>query len=194
MPDRPGTGTAPRPLLPEMPADVRVLLITGAMGAGKTTLAEAVGDLLIERDLPSAMIDLDWLGQVHPMTDDDPVAHRLIIENLAAVWPNYRRRGVRYLVLARLVRDRDTWQAYRRVIPEARWTLARATAPQPVIEERLVERHRNDVSPAILQRHLDWSRRATARLDEAELADLDVQNTGPLRGVAEELLQAWLAL
>jgi adenylylsulfate kinase-like enzyme len=41
--------------------DARALLLTGTVGAGKTSVADALGDLLTEAAVPNAVLDLDWL-------------------------------------------------------------------------------------------------------------------------------------
>ncbi|MGI8775366.1 MAG: adenylyl-sulfate kinase [Actinomycetota bacterium] len=46
-----------------------ILLLTGTIGAGKTTLAEAMSEVLHERATRHALIDLDWLGQVSPLPE-----------------------------------------------------------------------------------------------------------------------------
>lgn len=38
---------------------MKALLITGPVGVGKTTVAEAVGDVLATAGVPHAVIDLD---------------------------------------------------------------------------------------------------------------------------------------
>ena len=45
-----------------------MLIISGAMGAGRTTILSEVSDLLVEADVPHVVIDLDWLsGRImHP--------------------------------------------------------------------------------------------------------------------------------
>ncbi|MET8756910.1 hypothetical protein [Lentzea sp. NPDC004782] len=45
---------------------MRALLITGPVGIGKTTVAEAVGDVLAAASVPHAVIDLDWLRHCTP--------------------------------------------------------------------------------------------------------------------------------
>ena len=171
---------------------VRVLVISGAMGAGKSTVMEAVGDLLIERDVPSSMIDLDFLGQVWPPPPDDPVLNGLIVENIAAIWPLFRKRGVRVFVMARLIRSAAIWESYKRSIPEADWTLVRVTAPREVIEGRLAKRHELDISPRVFERHRQWSVEVTKDLDKRQIEDFTVVNEGPLRAVAERISDRWL--
>src|SRR6202790_531799 len=43
----------------------RLLIITGTMGAGKTTVLGEASDILALRHIPDAAIDLDALGLVH---------------------------------------------------------------------------------------------------------------------------------
>ena len=172
----------------------RVLVISGAMGAGKSTVMEAVGDLLAEREIPSSMIDLDYLGQVYPPPPDDPVLNGLIVEGLAALWPSFERRGVRLLVAARLIRSAEIWESYQTSIPGADWTLVRVTAPSEVIEARLRKRHELDISPRVYERHRQWSVEVTKDLDERNVEDFTVVNEGPLRAVAEQILERWLGV
>lgn len=93
------------------PMAVRVLLLTGTVGAGKTTIAAEINDLLGEHHVPNAAIDLDALAWQRP--PDGPWNEALTFENLAAIWPNYRRRGVTHLVLARVLEDRAELDRYR---------------------------------------------------------------------------------
>jgi adenylylsulfate kinase-like enzyme len=44
----------------------RALLLTGTVGIGKTTVAVAVGDLLREREVANAVVDLDELRRAWP--------------------------------------------------------------------------------------------------------------------------------
>ena len=65
---------------------VPVLLLTGTVGVGKTTIALEINDVLAEMQLPKAAIDLDALAAQWPpssLWNAD-----LAFENLAALWPN----------------------------------------------------------------------------------------------------------
>lgn len=59
--------------------------------------------MLSEREIPNAMVDLDAL------TAQWPASSRwnadLMFENLALLWPNYRRHGATHLVLAHVFED-----------------------------------------------------------------------------------------
>src|SRR6476661_8393076 len=77
------------------------LLLTGGVGAGKTTLAVEVGELLRAHRVAHAVIDLDWLGWCAVSFDGAAQLQRrrLLAANLAAVWGNYRQQGVSRVVL-----------------------------------------------------------------------------------------------
>ena len=72
----------------------RALLLTGVYGAGKSTVAAEIADLLDGRNEPYAAIDLDWLAwaNVEDAGHEDP---RLLLTNLASVVANDRAAGVR---------------------------------------------------------------------------------------------------
>ena len=74
-----------------MPTPVPLLVISGSMGAGKTTVLYEASDLLPEVGIAHAAIDLDCLAVLHPQRN--PHGQRLAFANLAVVWPNYAAAG-----------------------------------------------------------------------------------------------------
>src|SRR5688500_7617641 len=88
------------------------LIVTGPMGAGKSTAADAVSDALRAAGVPHGFVDLDAFT-CYPAAPDDPFRQRLALANLAAVWPNFAASGARYLVLARVVESRAELDGYR---------------------------------------------------------------------------------
>ena len=83
--------------------EAAALLITGTVGAGKTSVAEAAGELLAERRTPHAVIDLDGLRRFWPAPEDDPFSLGLTLRNLRDVARNFLNAGARRLVLAGVV-------------------------------------------------------------------------------------------
>ena len=163
-----------------MPAAVPVLLISGSMGAGKTTVMGEISDLLMEADLPHATLDFDCLSQVHPHASDDPHGSRLAFRNLASVWPNYRDAGVERLVIARVVETRAELACYRDAIPGAEIVLCRLTAPVRTMHERLALRE-----PGIyLPRFRERSTELDGILRTAAVEDFAVDN-GPGRNITD---------
>jgi adenylylsulfate kinase-like enzyme len=50
-----------------MATSVPVLLITGPVGAGKSTVAGEAARLLREANIPHALVDLAWIEQCWPI-------------------------------------------------------------------------------------------------------------------------------
>lgn len=157
----------------------RVLVVNGTMGAGKTTVAAAIHDLLGERGARSGYIDADHLCQVNPAPASDPFNQALMFDNLTAVASNYRARGYGLMVVARVVEDsdeRERWeQAFSADAGVAEVTIVRLDAPEDVRLARIAERE-----PEGYWR--EWGSARTvelaAILDTLDLDDAVVDNTG----------------
>lgn len=113
------------------------IVITGPVGAGKTTTAGALADLLEQVRIPHAMIDMDHLRWAWPAPPDDRFNARLGYRNLAAVAGAYREAGVRVLVLADVVERPEDRARYEAAIPGARVVIVRLRVPLELIAARL---------------------------------------------------------
>ena len=89
-----------------MTAPVPVLLITGPVGVGKSTIAAEAAWLLRQADVPHALIDLDRIEQCWPVPADDPWNERVSHRNLACMWANFRQAGADRLIFARVLETR----------------------------------------------------------------------------------------
>src|SRR2546425_13188035 len=71
--------------------NVKMLVISGSMGSGKTTVLGEASDLLGAAEILHAAIDLGSLalGHLPAAASDD-----LLIRSLAAVWHNYAAAGI----------------------------------------------------------------------------------------------------
>lgn len=164
---------------------VRTLLLTGTIGAGKTTIAAAINDELAAREVPNAALDLDALVWQWPPTS--PWNDDLLFENLASIWPNLERRGVTHLVLARVLEDRAGLERYLHAVPGAEITVCRLVAPADVRIERITRR----MPPGPSR---DWHLARTVELegvlDERRVEDVVVVNDGRVADVALAVLRA----
>lgn len=71
------------------------LLLTGTVGAGKTTTADAVGLRLEAASVPHAIIDLDEIRRMWPHPASDPFGSRIERRNVESLASNLlgRRSG-----------------------------------------------------------------------------------------------------
>ncbi|APX34137.1 hypothetical protein BH708_17105 [Brachybacterium sp. P6-10-X1] len=165
----------------------RALLITGAVGVGKTTVTDAVGEELAAQGVAGAAIDLDWLRRSWPAPDDDPFQSRLELENLRLVAGTYRAAGALVLVAAGVLEAREDRPAYE-VACGCPLTVVRLTAPRDLVRERLHRRH--DLDPGGLVWHLERYDELTAVLDDAGVEDVGVAIREDPRATARAVLDA----
>ncbi|MGK5552283.1 AAA family ATPase [Actinomadura kijaniata] len=144
--------------------DAEVLLIGGRAGVGKTTVAWEVSALLRAAAIPHAVIDGDFMGQVHPAPEGDPDRSQITESNLTAVWANFARRGYRRLVYTNTLSVLpETTGMFRRAMGEdVRIVRVLLTASDTTAHERLAGRELGSE----LERELAGSVRKARLLDE----------------------------
>jgi hypothetical protein len=146
-----------------------VLLIGGRAGVGKTTVGWEVSALLRSEEVAHAIIDGDFMGQVHPAPEGDPHRAEITETNLTAVWANFAQRAYRRLIYTNTMS----------VLPEAAGMFERAmgagagivrvllTASDATARERLVGRELGSE----LEKELEGSVRKARILDQRAPAD-----------------------
>jgi hypothetical protein len=117
--------------------DVRTLIISGSMGAGKTTVLCEASDLLTAARVAHAAIDLDALGAVYV---EGAAASDLAMRNLASVWNVYAAAGVRHALLAGAIEDAAELRRIRAAVPSGDLQICRLVAPTAVMERRVAQR------------------------------------------------------
>lgn len=150
------------------------LLISGTVGAGKSTTADAIGDRLRERGVPGAVIDLDELRRCWPSPPGDRFNSGVELANLTAVAGTYRRAGARRLVLAGVLEDPAARASYERAVG-APLVVCRLRVDLAVVRRRLNQRHPGQ--DAVLAWHLHRSGELDAILETAHAEDVTVDAT-----------------
>lgn len=162
-----------------------VLVLTGGLGAGKTTVAVEVGALLEERGTPCSVIDLDQLCWTSPDPASGLGVADVLHASLAAVLPVHARAGVRRLVLPRLLLGEVDLEGLRDALGDADVLVVELVADPEVRAERLRSRD----SGSTLAGHLD---EVEALLPPQGLADAVVATDGRTPDdVAREVLRTW---
>jgi adenylylsulfate kinase len=124
---------------------VPVLVITGAVGAGKSTVGSAAAALLHDAGMPHALVDLEQIERCWPVPDDDPWNERIIHKNLAAVWANFAEAGAHPLIVCRVLEARSLLEQIRVAVPGADITVVRLHVPPAELHARI--RHREEGDP-----------------------------------------------
>jgi ribose 1,5-bisphosphokinase PhnN len=116
---------------------IPALVITGPVGAGKSTTVAAMSEELDRRAVPHVVFDMDYLRWLHPNPDGDPFAAQVGYRNLAATWPNMQVVPLQCVLLADVVESRAQVDAYAAAMPGTDVRVVRLDVPMPVIMDRL---------------------------------------------------------
>jgi hypothetical protein len=160
-----------------------LLIITGTMGAGKTAVLAEASDILAQRQIVHAAIDLDALGLAHlpPGVSSD----RVLFNNLRSICGNYAAVGVERLLLARAIEDHAQLQLCRDIVPARNTVVCRLTASIGAMAQR-VELRELGISQ---RKYVARVAKLNAILDRARLEDFAVTNENrSLTDVALEML------
>ena len=165
---------------------MNVLVITGAMGSGKTTIMGEVSDLLAVRGLIHAAIDIDAFGNAYdPSGVIDLMA--MAYQNVAAAVRNYAAQSVTTLVMAGAIETRDELAQLRAAVGATALVVCRLMAPLATMQQRIRARE-----PGIWQQtYVDRVAALEEALNKAAVEDFTVVNDGarPVTDVAREILQ-----
>jgi DNA polymerase III delta prime subunit len=120
--------------------NVPVLLFTGPVGVGKTTVAAEASGLLSDRGIRHALVDLAHIGLRFPAPADDPWNEQLVHANLASMWSNFERTGAQRLILSRVLETRALLARIETAVPGAVVSVVRLRAPLDVLHARILAR------------------------------------------------------
>lgn len=167
---------------------VKILALSGSMGAGKTTILGEASQLLGAADIYHAALDLDHLGLGHyreTSTDE------LMLRNLTSIWNNYAAAGADHLLVAKPFDTVLKRQQLATAIPGADLRICRLLAPLSTMQERVRQREQGP-NQAYFVEHVATLERF---LDHNQIEDFSVNNDNrPTTDVANEVLTiaGWL--
>jgi hypothetical protein len=122
------------------PMTIPLLLISGPVGVGKTTIGGEISNILVGRQISHSFIDMDGLADTHPRPKRDRFHKQLALENLRDVWKNCQAAGSKNLIIPRVIEASSNIDEIAEVIPFASITICQLNASDATLIER-VARH-----------------------------------------------------
>jgi len=160
-----------------------LLIITGSMGAGKTSILGEASDILAQRQIAHAAIDLDALGLAYLPTGT--TNDEAMYANLRSVSNNFAALGVTRFLLARALENRSELDICRGMVSASDTAVCRLTASIETMERRVTMRE----SGVSRREYVSRVAELNAILDHARLEDFSVINDNrSLPEVAQEIL------
>jgi predicted kinase len=164
-------------------ARVPVIVITGNMGSGKTTILAEASDLLTADGIVHAAVDLDTFGMGHL---PDATWPALAYRNLSCVWQNYAAAGATRLLIAEAVEDRRELTRIREAVPGADIVVCRLTAALETLRRRVSQREVGVLRNVLVARVDELQ----VLIDRAEVEEFTIvtDDERPVTDVAREML------
>lgn len=160
-----------------------LLIITGAMGAGKTAVLGEASDILVQRKIVHAAIDVDTLGLAY--LPSAILSDAVMYDNLRSICRSYAVLGVQRFLLARAIEDDAQLSLCREIIPASNTFVCRLIASIEAMRRRVEMREQG----ILQQEYVARVARLNAILDRAHLEDFAVTNEDrPLTDIALEML------
>ena len=153
-----------------------MLIITGSMGAGKTSVLGEASDILALQNLSHAAIDLDAFGLAHLQAASNRV---VMYRNLRCVCKNYASLGVRRFLVARAIEDHAALECCRKAVSARNTIVCRLTASLRTMRQRVKMRESGVLREQFVARVSDLN----SILDRTGLEDFAVTTEG--RSVSE---------
>jgi hypothetical protein len=160
-----------------------LLIITGSMGAGKTSVLDEASDILALQNIAHAALDLDAFGLAHLPSGarSDAVMYR----NLQCVCKNYAALGIRRFLVARAIEDRAALECCRKAVSAKNMIVCRLAANVGTMRQRVKTRELG----VLQERFVARVAKLNSTLDRARLEDFSVTaDDRSLTEIAHEML------
>lgn len=151
------------------------VFLNGTVGAGKTTTAVTLSDLLRAQREPHGLVDLDQLRLVFPARPEDPFQHEVELANLRDVARNYRSAGAVKMIVAGVLENPHEIPRYVAALGAESLLICRLLVSAGAARARLNHRHATDSEGR--DWHLHRTGELSTVLDRAGVDDVEVDTT-----------------
>ncbi|WP_435093705.1 adenylyl-sulfate kinase [Clavibacter michiganensis] len=165
---------------------IDAVILTGTVGAGKTTTMHALGAVLTARGVPHALVDMDAVSLLRPAPRTDPFQQELALRNLGDLARNYREAGARVVVVAAVVEHARDLPSYAAALGSHDPMLVRLTVDADAVRARLDARH-GDYAAALAW-HRDRAPELAAIIGAAGLGGHAIDTTSRTPAEVAELI------
>jgi len=117
-----------------------ILVISGPVGVGKTTVGEEVSESLDETGIAHTFIDFDQLRYTYPRIPEDPWSTGLGMQNLKSIWINCTARGAKNLVVSTVVEEHKFIAQLESSIPDSKAITIQMFASPNTLKKRVEKR------------------------------------------------------
>jgi len=116
----------------------RLVLISGPVGVGKTTVMLEVSSQLNALGVSRAAIDMDALSWCYPTPENDPYNNEIAFENLHNLARTYSRaQDLRCVLVARVIEAADELTRFQQCFPDFEVATVRLTASKEALMSRV---------------------------------------------------------
>lgn len=129
----------------------RALIVCGASGAGKSSVAAEISQVLAATGASSAFIDVDTVAQFGPAPrgcrEGVSFYDTLKCKNVGSLWLNFHQAGAVHLIVAAHIDSLQVRAQYESALEGCALRVALLIAPLDLLKERLIGRPRDPFHP-----------------------------------------------
>ena len=169
-----------------------MLLITGAVGVGKSSVADVLYDKISNnKEATIALINFDELTYYSPRPKDDPYGTKMGLKNLEKIWQNYNMAGINNLIIPYVIESQADIDDFTSCIVNANVYVVVLRANFETLKNRIISRP--------LSWDVDWHiKRAKQQIkiyQQSNIGNLYIDtNSKSLKDIAQTIMSNWQVL
>lgn len=151
-----------------------------------------MSELLHERGIRHALLEVDWLGEVYPAPDpSDPYSNHLGMKMLATIWPQFLEAGITRAIVTMTLENQQELDNLDAAMGHPPVTVVRLLASSETRKERIAAREFGSLKDLFLEKTDEIEN----KMDGFDLGDIKIpnDNRSPLDTAQEALARlGWI--